>query len=544
MCKYDLFQLAVFPTDTNERTEQTVSASKEKKNSAVEGLSEREQQKLQEAQTARRNNIVYAVVGVVCLAMLALVIVWQTGMIQRNATAVTVKGVDYPVADTQYYYNTTKQSVYNFYYSNLGIAPFDYATSTKAQVYNSETGETWYDFLLGQTMDTMATYDAVAAQAAAEGYTMSAESQEYLDSQLTELQSVWKTMGFDSLDAYIKANFGTYMTYDRFAELYTKTMLVNDYITHITSGFTYEDADYETYYKANADTLDDYTITQFVFQALVDSTDAEGNPIEMTEDERAAAMEEAKKAAKAKADEVLAKLEAGEDAEKLAETYAEDLFSYDIADVRVGSNVNSSYSEWAYDEARRAGDLTSAEYDSGSGYYYYYVARFEDRERNDTPTGNVRHILVAAEVDAGASQPTEAQYAEAKKKAEELLAQWKAGEGTEDSFAALAAENSADTGSAANGGLIGNINIHSGYIPEFTDWALASGRKAGDTGLVKNTGSSTKGWHIMYFVGAGDPVWKMSADAILRSEDYTAWEDSIMAGYEATSGMGLKFLQD
>ena len=41
----------------------------------------------------------------------------------------------------------------------------------------------------------------------------------------------------------------------------------------------------------------------------------------------------------------------------------------------------------------------------------------------------------------------------AKQKAEDLLAQWKAGDATEDSFAELANENSADSGSNTNGGL-------------------------------------------------------------------------------------------
>src|SRR5699024_983811 len=121
--------------------------------------------------------------------------------------------------------------------------------------------------------------------------------------------------------------------------------------------------------------------------------------------------------------------------------------------------------------------------------------------------------------------------------AEELLEQWKAGEATEDSFAALAQENSADTGSAANGGLISNISAASGYVDTFADWALDPARQPGDTGIVQNTGSSTKGWHIMYYVGSHDPIWKQTAFSALQSEDY----DQLLADIDGsvTAQQGL-----
>ena len=111
--------------------------------------------------------------------------------------------------------------------------------------------------------------------------------------------------------------------------------------------------------------------------------------------------------------------------------------------------------------------------------------------------------------------------AAAKTKAEALLEQWESGEATEESFAALAVAESADPGSAANGGLYENVNSQSGFIAEFTDWAINPARKANDTGLVKNTESSTKGWHIMYFVGKNEPAWKEEARTGKANEDTT-----------------------
>ena len=200
--------------------------------------------------------------------------------------------------------------------------------------------------------------------------------------------------------------------------------------------------------------------------------------------------------------------------------YADDLYLRSVNVSAAGSSISGyPYADWAMEAGRTAGDVTVEESESTTSCLYYVVL-FQGRERDDSNTADVRHILVAAEQDEGADQPTQAQYDAAYAEAEELLEQWKAGEATEDSFAALAQEHSADTGSAANGGLITGISASSGYVETFADWALDPSRQPGDTGIVQNTGSSTKGWHIMYYVSAGDPIWKQTAFSAMQSEDY------------------------
>ena len=302
----------------------------------------------------------------------------------------------------------------------------------------------------------------------------------------------------------------------------------------------YTDEQYKAYYEENKDNLDTVTVSQFVLQARVPAA-AEGEK-ELTEEEQAAALEELKTEKKAVAEEMLAKLTAGEEPQALAEAYAADLFSASILDGRVGDSITSTdYADWALDPSRQSGDTTLAEYE-GSGFHNYYVVRWESRELDTSNTANIRHILVAAETDAGASEPTEAQYAAAKEKAEALLKSWQEGEATEEAFAELAAANSADSGSAAYGGLMEGISGADNYVKTFMDWCLDDSRKAGDTGIIQNTGSTIKGWHIMYYVSDGLPVWEMTADNALRSADYAAWESEMVEGYEAVDGFGMKFL--
>ena len=501
-----------------ERTEQTVSENKHKK-----------------AQEEKHSNVKYAVVGALSVVLVAFLLVWNTGIIQRNAAAVTVDGEKYSAADVQYYLRSLMLQ--------NGISS---TSSLKSMTMNSTTGETMYVYLKSQAVERLVTCAALDKQAAEEGFTMSDDTQTEVDDQLKQLEEQWVSAGYQSRDAFIRANYGPYMTYDRLVELFTRDMLVNEYATQFSDSLSYSDADYEQYYQENANTLDEYTITQFVFNATVDTVDADGNTIEMTDDEKAAALDQAKTEKQARAQELQSKLEAGEDPAQLAQEYADQLTGDpSISQVMSGSSVASaSYAQWAQDTARQNGDVTLSEYDAGPSSYYYYVVRFEGRARNDENTATVRHILVAADQDEGASEPTEDQYAAAKTKAEELLDQWKSGAATEESFAELAKANSADTGSAADGGLITDIYSGSGYVSTFTDWALDAARQPGDTGIVQNTGSSVKGWHIMYFVGRdGEPVWKLTAKTAMENNDYTDWQNAAKDKVSYTTSFGLKFVQ-
>ena len=80
------------------------------------------------------------------------------------------------------------------------------------------------------------------------------------------------------------------------------------------------------------------------------------------------------------------------------------------------------------------------------------------------------------------------------------------------------------------------------------DWVLDPSRQSGDTGIVQNTGSSTKGWHIMYYVSSGDPVWKQTAASALMNQDYERLIAdstdglSVTEGSSVTQGMGMNFV--
>lgn len=516
-----------------------MSASKEHKK---ELELERQHQREEQAKADHKSMVLYTVVGVICAVAAAAVLVLNSGILQRSVAAVTVNGTKYTAADMQYYYNMQYMNAVNTSqtYAMYGIDyGFDYNVDPAKQVYDTQTGQTW-DELFKESAKQSATYlTAITDAAKKAGHVLSAEAEQNRQEVLDSVNTAW-VGSYTDRDQFLRTNYGSYMTYDRFQELLELELLAADYVNTLTDAMVYDEADYDAYYAEHANDLDTFTVTQFVLQAQEPKA-AEGEQ-ELTAEEKAAGLEADKAAKKAVAEEILAKLTAGADPEALAEEYEEELYSTSISTNRSGTSMQSTaYADWALESGRKFGDTTLSEYE-GSSIYNYYVVRFEGRALDESHTGDVRHILIAAETSDSASAPTEEQFAAAEAKAQEVLDLWKKGEATEESFAALVPEYTADSSSAATGGLFEQVGPSSGYIEAFTDWAVDPARKPGDTGLVKNTGSSVKGWHIMYYVGDNLPEWKINANSAMMEAEYAAWEAEVTAGYEAVEGFGLKLM--
>lgn len=158
---------------------------------------------------------------------------------------------------------------------------------------------------------------------------------------------------------------------------------------------------------------------------------------------------------------------------------------------------------------------------------------------------DVRHILIQPEAttlsedDEGYDADVQAKKDAAKQKAEDLLAQWKAGDATEDSFAQLANENSTDTGSNTNGGLYTEV-YQDQMVEAFNDWCFDAARKPGDTGIVE----TDYGYHIMYFVGTDLPYWEVQVRDTLKNDDFNTWYTEKTADYTAEqSSFGIRFVR-
>lgn len=162
----------------------------------------------------------------------------------------------------------------------------------------------------------------------------------------------------------------------------------------------------------------------------------------------------------------------------------------------------------------------------------YYAEHQQEYEESgvspDDKYVDVRHVLIMPEGATSATIRTETFSEEAweasRAKAEELLAQWEAGDKSEESFAALA-EAYSDDSSGTSGGLISDVLV--GQTAEnFEAWCFDEARQPGDYGLVE----TEFGYHLMYYVDSR-PVWRDYAESDLINERTNQLLDEILDKY-------------
>ena len=256
------------------------------------------------------------------------------------------------------------------------------------------------------------------------------------------------------------------------------------------------------------------------------------------EAEKKAAEEAAMTAAKEKADEMLEQISDESSFENLYADYATDT----AVELRKTNAKKSSISptgvgQWLFDSARQAGDTTVIEDTTGNAYYVVY---FIDRYLDHAKTVDVRHILIRSSAettdemtDEEKATAEENAKAEAKQKAEDIYAEWKNGDATEDSFAALAEANSEDTGSNTNGGLYEAVTKGQ-MAASFNDWIFDDARKPGDTEIVE----TEYGYHVMYFVGDNAEAWYVNIENTLRTNKMQEYITNLTADMEVIDERG------
>ena len=539
-----------------------MSASREKQNrQAASGQADpKTAREAQQRREEKRTNLLYGVIAAAVLVAVIASFVWRSDFIPKTTTAATIDGEKYTAAEVEYYYQTAyrnfvSNSQYSYFLSYLGL---NTNATLKSQSINSTaaamlgielpdadaesteadsdadplapTGMTWHDYFLDEALDNMRVIQATLKAAEAEGFQYPAGVQAQYDDNMDALKAVAAASGI-SVSQYLKGNFGAGVTEKVYGEQLMRVLRYSAYADAYQDSLTYSDSELEEAYGADRNTYDHVSYEVVSFSGAAESTtDDEGNTVEPTEEEAAAALE----AAQDLAQTVLDGFQDGGDLEELANEN----------DGTYSKNENGTYSagsvmsEWLYDSARKSGDASTL----ADGTVQYVVV-FHDRFRDENPTIDIRHILVSlgtgsiAEGEEGYEDEQAQLKADAHAKAEELLAQWQSGEATEDSFAALALKESAD-GSKYDGGLY--TEVYQGQmVTEFNDWCFDTARQSGDTGVV----DTQYGSHVMYFSGVNAARWQTQVAANLRTEAYTAWEEDLVKDVTVQrSESGLKHI--
>ena len=505
-----------------------MSASREKKQrQTVTGLTEKQQKEALDQAKHKRNVILYSVLGgVAALAVIALLI-WDSGVVQRNLTAYTVGSHKYTAADLDYFYYSEYNTYYNMY-SSYGLIDSD--TDLRDQVYSTdENGNeiTWGDMFLENAVNSLTSMSILYDQAMEAGYTLSEDGAANVQSTLDSLDTACETYAVTK-DYYLNYLYGPYMTESRLEKILTQYAISSEYSDLLYSQYSdaVTDEEINGYYAENANTLDTYDYyAYYVNGTAASTTDADGNTVEPTEEETAAAME----AAKALADELCDAVKADDEAAISALVdNADNRISDYGASSSVGSSISSAYSEWLMDSARTAGDVSVQESSSG-----YYVVRFDNRALDEYHPATYRDILISAEKDDGADAPTEEQLAAALATAETLMDQVEAG--SEQTFIDLVPANSDDTATNNDGGLNTLATKTSVSDANVKGWLFDTEHTSGDLSIVEAADGS--GYYLVLFVEYDEhSYWQNTAISALASTAYSDWYDGVSANVPSSTG--------
>ena len=512
-----------------------MSASREKKTRqelSGQELSEKQIKARQEAAKAKRNKVVYTVLGAVCTVAVVALLIWNSGVFQNRAAAVTIAGQTYTAGDVQYYYTQIFDQYY--VYSQWGmVSGFDYTVDPDEQMYDEANGVTWYDQMMNEALSTMANTKVLAAQAKEEGVELSEEGAASVEEAMQDLLAQSAENGYYTVNSYLKSMFGRTMNKTKYEALLKEGTLASEFQQAYLDSREYTDEQLEEIYENHKTALDRYDYNMAFFSATTGEET-------LTEEELAEYMLETLPKVEEKANAFHEKLKTMSfgDALKL---YEEDKTVSSLESRGMNPNsITTDYATWVVDASRKAGDTTMLLDSQQSGYF---VVEYLGRAREDEITGDVRHIFVAAETSNGSSVPSDEQYEAALAKAEAILQKWKDGAATEESFIELVKAESADEASVENGGLYEQVSSASSYVKTFRDWATDPERKPGDTGIVKNGSSKVRGYHVMYFVGHNEPLWKIEATEGQAEDDTTSWITGLVAEAKVERLDGLKYVK-
>ncbi len=497
-----------------------MSASQQKKlrqQQREQGIEKRQVAMEEAERQAKKEATITTVVWIVVAVAVIAVLLFSSNLFYHTFSAVNIGGESYNASELSFFYKSGYYSYLNEYRDYLQYFGLDPTKPLSSQAYGED--RTWADYFMDNAITSMTEITSLCIEAEREGFELSDEQLAKLDAELATLKDTATAANFSSVNAYLAANYGKGCNEQMVRSLLEKDAIAQAYRELNYNSFTYSDSELNAHYEENKDNFDNYTYISYFAEGT--ATDEEGVDSET-------AMANAKELA----DSII------------AEVTSEDDFAQSVADMTegesssvttLGSSLIAVYADWMKDASRKAGDITVIEDSNG-----YYAIMFLGREKNDSPTVSARHILTYVLPDENGQYTDEAK-AEAKAEAEAILAQWKAGDATEEGFAALANQYSDDPGSNKNGGLYENF-FEGSMVEEFNDWCFDSARKTGDTGIVFNEGDYC-GYHIIYFVGQGDSNDKVLAENDLRSADYQEWLTAVASDYTAEKTFMAKLVK-
>ena len=528
-------------------------------------MTEKQQNEMQAQKKSKTYTTIF-LVSMILVVVLVLTSVLQTPvkvLIGNSTVAATVNDHEITAAEFNYFYYDVISNFYSQFssagdYQDMyvqiytGLNP---AQALDAQKYDT-TGKTWAQYFVESALDSAKWTYAMYDEAVKTGFKLTEDQQKSLDSLSSNMNLFAQLYGYSNTDGYLRAQYGTYATMDSYMNYYEVSMLASSYASKHYDSLKFDATAIRDYEKEKMEEFNSYSWGYYYFNAstfLTGGTEVKDEngktSITYSDDEKAAAV----KVAKDHADAVIKGTAADFDAfEKLINdelgNTAEDSKKVTITKyenvLHSALSANEDMIKWLTDSARQTGEMTvianttenEDKTETTNGYYVLYFS--SSRDNSDLYVGTVRHLLVKFQGGTTDKTTNKTVYSDeekkaAKEKAEKLLAEFQAGEKTdEEAFTAFLTKHTDDVDSNKkpnNDGLYSDITPDSSYVQAFKDWATAK-HEAGDMEIVE----TEYGYHIRYYVEAEELNYRDTLiHAAMVDEDYEKWEKGILDASKA-----------
>lgn len=479
--------------------------------------------KKKEAALAKRKSLRNKIIGTVCavLAVLLLgsVITYNKmitgGFFLRRTPAVSSESyvMDNTLASYHFY------SQYQNFLSQYGEAVSYFGLDTTKSLKDQECpmysdGTTWYKYFMDSALSEMQNTLIFCEEAAVRGITLDDADYETIDTYMDQLGEQAKAYGV-SKNYYVTSLYGTGVKEKDVRRAMEMSLLASKCYNEIVGEYSYTEADYDAYVKENPTALLYATYAAMTLSITDGMQEGDVTTDLLKEFEGKFLAAENKEAFDAVSYDYLMNYAYKNNEDVTEESVREEIAGHIIED-DVYTENDSGFMKWANEDSRKVNDVFTAWSEDGNALNVCML--LEPLALHTYDTVNVRHILLTA--DTYGSEDA------AKAKAEELLAQWQAGEATAVSFGDLADQYSED---GAENGLYENV-MKGDMVEAFDAWIYDDSRKAGDTGIVK----TDYGYHVMYMEGLGMPAWHVEAKNALMSADYEEDYTALQEKYSVT----------
>ncbi len=483
----------------NQTTEQTTEKVMTKYDRKVQ---KREEEKKQAQKDAMKSKIL----GILLVVALAAVVISfpVRNYLAINGTYIEVDGQPISRVEYQYNYNVAKTNFLSSYGTYLYYMGMDVTQDFDDEMYTDL--RTWGDYFDELAVENIKQYKALVKEAKAAGFEYDA-TEEYKDYKVT-LKANAEESGMTE-KAFIQDIYGELATEARVKPFVEEAMYASAYYDYVYDQKLPTQDEILNYYELNVDDFDsvDYYIA-YVDAVLPTESTEDGAATESTgaantttdtttgtdsstdtsvidaatayepsEEEVAAAMA----TAKAEVEEMAKDLKANGN---LTENVKRDDVVYILRD-------------WLFAAERTEGDATVIEDSTNSRYY---AVEFVKRYLNESLSADIRVVSTADD------------------NADAIYEEWKSGDATEESFAAICDKYNDAALGANNGGLYEGLKS-SGLSAELQEWIFDEARVAGETAVIKPEGDSYS--YVVYYIAPNRPEYILEIESLIASERMT-----------------------